>query len=116
MNNLNKEASKHVHKEDYIAVLCHLGFPTKDRGTNYYSGLTCKSYGELEQQIQCEHGCIAIGYFDKIEHSAELWEGNHGCINFNLKKKVLKHFLKHGTKYYCQFENNDFPSCRFFTC
>ena len=29
MNNLNKEVSKDVDKEDYITVLFHLGFPRK---------------------------------------------------------------------------------------
>ena len=52
MNNLYKEVSKHVDKEDYITFLFfYLGFPTKGGETNYYSGLTSKNYGELEQQI-----------------------------------------------------------------
>ena len=68
----------------------------------------------MRQQIQCEHGHIIIGRFDKIVHSAEPWEENCGFMNFNPKKKVLEHFLKHGTKYYCQFENNNSPSGSFF--
>ena len=88
----------------------NLGFPIKDGETNYYSGLTSKNYAELQKQIQCEHGCINVGRFDKIVHSAEPLEGNCGCINFNLKKKVLEHFLKYGTKYYAQSKNNNFPS------
>ena len=104
MNNCNKEVSKHVDKEDYITVLFHLGFPTKVGETNDYSVLTSRNFGELEHQIQCEHGRITIGRFDKIVHNAESWEGNRGCINFNLTKKVLEHFLKHGTKYYYQFK------------
>ena len=56
MNNLNKELSKHVVKEDYIVLLFHLGFPTKGGETNYYDGLTSKIFDELEQQVQCEHG------------------------------------------------------------
>ena len=34
-----------------MTVLFHLGFPIKDGETYYYSGLTSKNYGELEQQI-----------------------------------------------------------------
>ena len=98
MNNLNKEVSKHVDKEDHITVLFHLWFPTEGGETYYYSGLISKNFGELEQQNQCEYGRINIGRFDKIVHSAESREGNCGCINFNLKKKVLNRFLKHGTK------------------
>ena len=51
MNNLNKEVSKHVDKEDYRTVLFHLGFPTKGGEINYYSSLTSKNFDELEQQI-----------------------------------------------------------------
>ena len=38
MNNLNKEVTKHVDKEDYITVLFHEGFPSKGGEINYYSG------------------------------------------------------------------------------
>ena len=115
-NNLNKELLKHADKEDYMTVLFHLGFLTKGGETSYYSSLTSKNFGELEQQIQYEHGCITIGHFDKIVHSVESWEGNCGCMNLNLKKKVLELFLTHGTKLYCQFKNNNFPSGPFFAC
>ena len=91
----------------------HLRFPIKSV-TKYYSGLTSKDYGELQQQIQCEHGRISIGCFDKIVHSAETWEGNRDCVNFIPKKKELEKFLKHETQYYCQFRNNCFPSGAFF--
>ena len=98
LNNLNKEVSKHVDEDDCKPVLFHLGFPRKNRETYYYSGLTYKNHGKFQQQTQCEHGRKTIGHFDKIVHSAEPWEGNCACINFNLNKKVLEHFLKHGTK------------------
>ena len=51
MNDLNKEVSQHVDKEDYITVFFHFGFATKGGETNYYSGVTGKNFGELEQQI-----------------------------------------------------------------
>ena len=116
MSENNTEVSKHIDKEDYITVLFHVGYPTKGGETNYYSGVTSKDSGHLEKQIPCVHGRLTIRYFDKIVHSAESWEGVRGCINFNLKKKVLDHFLKYGTKFYCQFENNNFPSKPFFAC
>ena len=116
MNNLDKEVSKYVDREDCITVLFHLEFPIKGQETNYYSSFTSNNYGELQQQILCEHGHITIGHFHKKVHSAEPWEGNCGCINFNLKKKILEHFLKHGTEYYCQFKNNNFQSGLFFAC
>ena len=87
MDKDNKEVTKHVDKEDYITVLFHIRFPTKGGEMNYYSGLTSKNYGGLQQQIQCEHERIPVGRFEKIVHSVESWEGYCGCINFNLKKK-----------------------------
>ena len=61
MNNLDKEVSKHLDKEDEITVLFHLGSPIKVEETNYCSGLTSKNFGELEQQIQCEqYPCLQI--------------------------------------------------------
>ena len=60
--------------------------------------------GGLQQEIPCEYE-----YFDKIVHSVESWKGDHGCINFNLKEKALKYFLKHKAKYCCQLANNNFP-------
>ena len=116
MNNLNKEESKHVNKEDYVTVLFHLGFSTKGAKINYYFNLTSKNFGELEQQIQCEHGRITIECYDEIVQRAESWEGNCGCINFNLKKRFLDIFLKQRTKYYCQFKTNNSPFRTFFAC
>ena len=99
MNHLNKKVSKRVDKEKYVTISFYLRFPIKGGETNYYSGLTSKDHGKLQQQIQYEHVRITIGRFDKIAHSAEPWTGNRGCVNFIPKKKELKQFLKHETKY-----------------
>ena len=119
IGNLNENGdyvSKHMDKEDLITALFHVGNPTKGGGTKYYTGLTSDLFGYLAKEIPCEHGRLTIGSFDKILHCGESWNGICGCINFNVKKKVLEHFLKYGDKYYNQFESNKFPSGPFFAC
>ena len=86
--------SKYIDKDDFITVLFHIGQPLYRSRTNHYTGLTSDEYETLTKHIPCQHGRLTIRYFDKIIHSGEAWEGSCGCINFNLKKKVLKHFLR----------------------
>ena len=106
--------SKHMDKEDLVTALFHVGHPSNGGETKYYTGLTSDSFGHVTKEISCEHGQITIGCFDKILHCGESWSGIRGCINFNVKKKILEHFLKYGDKYYNQFESNKFPSGPFF--
>lgn len=108
--------SKHIDKDDFITVLFHVGQPLYGGGTSYYTGLTSEEFGTLAKHIPCQHGRLTIGCFDKIVHSGEVWEGSRGCINFNVKKKVLEHFLRYGMKYYTQYERNNYPSGPFFSC
>ena len=88
--------SKHIDKGDFITVLFQIGQPLYGGRTNYYTGLSSDEYGTLAKHIPRQHGHLTIGCFDKIVHSGEVWEGSCGCINFNLKKKVLEHFLRYG--------------------
>ena len=66
------------------------------------------------KHIPCQHRRLTIGCFDKIIHCGEVWEGSHGCINFDLKKKVFEHFLRYNMKYYTQYERNNYPFGPFF--
>ena len=75
-------------------IPCQHGQPLYGGGTNYYTGLQSDKHGTLTKHIPCQHGCLTIGRFDKIIHSGEAWKGSSGCINFNLKQKVLEHFLR----------------------
>ena len=100
--------------EDLVTALFYIGNPSNGGETKYYVGLTSKSFGHLAKEISCEHGRLNIRCFYKILHYGESMSGIRGCINFNLKKKVMEHFLRYGNWYYKQFEGNDFPSGPFF--
>ena len=91
--------SKHIERDDFITH--HIDQPLYVGRTNYYTGLTSDEYGTLTKHIQC---------------SGEAWEGLHRCINFNLKNKVLEHFLRYSMKYYTQYDCNNYPSGSFFSC
>ena len=101
--------SKHMDKEDLVTALFNVGFPSNGGETKYYNGLTSKSFVNLAKERSYEHGRLTIGCFDKILHCGELCSGVHACMNFNLKKKVLEHFLRYENKYFKQFEGNNFP-------
>ena len=57
-----------------------------------------ETIAHLAKEILCQHGRLTIGRFDKILHCGESWNGCRGCINFNLKTKVMEHFLRYGVK------------------
>ena len=100
-----------MDKKDFVTALFYVGDPSNDCETKYYTGLAIKSFGHLVKEISCQHGRLFIGCYDKILKS---WSDISGCINFNLKKKVMEYFLRYENKYYKQFEFKNFPSGPFF--
>ena len=112
IGNLNENGdyvSKHINEGNIVIALFHVGDPSNGSETEYYPGLTNKSFGYLAKETSCQYGQLTIGCFDKILHSGASWSGICGCINFNLKK-VMEHFLRYRNEYYKQFEGNNFPS------
>ena len=85
-------------------------------GTDYYTGFTSEACGTLAKRIPCQYGRLTVVCLDKMIHSVEAWEESRGCINFNLKQRVLEDFLKYGMKYYTQYVSNNYPSEPFFSC
>ena len=95
IGNLNKNGdyvSKYMDKDDFVTALFCVGDPSNGDETKYYTGLTNKSFGHLAKEISCQHRRLTIGCFDIILHCGESWSSIRGCINFNLKKKVMEHF------------------------
>ena len=84
-----------MDKEGFVTALVHVGDPSNGGETKYNTGLTSKSFGHLAKEISCQHGRLTIGCFDKIPYCGESWSGICGCINFNLKKKVMEQFLRY---------------------
>ena len=66
--------SKHIDRDDFIAMLFHIGQPMYGGRTNYYTGLKSDEYGTLRKHIPYQHGHLAIGCFDKMIHSGEAWK------------------------------------------
>ena len=106
IGNLNEKGdyvSKYMDKEDFVTALFHVGDPLNGGEAKYYTRLTSKSFGHRAKEISCQHGRLTIGRFNKIFNCGESWNGIRGCINFNQKKKVMEHFLRHGNEYHKQF-------------
>ena len=102
----------HKDSDDYINTIVSIGGNDVIGGsTVYYSGNSMKNIGKKQYTIPFKHGRVQIGYFDEIIHGADKWHnGKKGIINFTMKKKLLKHFEEHGTKYYSQFVDSGYPS------
>ena len=101
----------HVDSEDVITALFHVGSPSVGGNTLYYDGTSKNSKGNIVHSIYFEHGRLQIGFYDKIVHSAEPWEGVRGGINLNLKRNVLSFFQKEKCrKYYNQYASAGWPS------
>ena len=100
--------SKHMDKENFETALFYVGDLSNGGDSKYYTGLTNKSFGHLTRDISCQHGRSTIGQCDKTLHCGESWSGIRGCINLNLKKKVMEYFSRYGNKY---FSSGPFFSC-----
>ena len=45
-----------------------------------------------------------------LHGATPLKNGLRGVVNFSLQKKILRHFLTHGNKYYQQYIEAGYPS------
>ena len=108
------EIPVHFDEKDCITALIHLGSVTKGGSTQYFNGSTVKDIGTLTKSIPFVHGQIQIGCFDKTLHRGQAWIGPRGCINFNMKQDVLKHFKDHGMKYFGTYRREKYPSGTFY--
>ena len=108
------EVPMHFDEKDYITALVHLGNVKTGGSTQYFNGVSVKNHGHVAKVIPFAHGQIQIGCYNKILHAGEEWTGSRGCINFNLKKIIIDHFVSVGNKYYNQYRKNKFPKGIFY--
>ena len=108
------EVPIHFDEKDYITALVHLGQVETGGSTQYFDGVSLKKKGKIAKVIPFAHGQIQIGCYNNILHAGETWSGARGCINFNLKKIVIDHFVDVGSKYYRQYRSNKFPKGVFY--
>ena len=98
----------HIDDGDIICAVLHLGDVKNGGSTLYFEGSEYSEKGKETCSIVFEHGRIQIGFFDKVYHCAQSFEGFRYALNFNSKRNVLKHFQLYGSKYYNQLVNNNY--------
>ena len=109
---LNKEDGAmpiHFDGRDVISCVFHLGNVTRGGSTCYYSGKSPNSVGDKVYEVPFEHGRLQIGFFNKILHGVQDWDGQRCGIQFNIKKDVLAHFIKFGSEHYNKYKMSRYP-------
>ena len=103
------EMPLHFDERDIISCVFHLGYVKSGGSTSYYSGTSPSSPGERVYQVQFKHGTLQIGFFNKILHGIDKWEGQRCGIQLNIKKDLLAHFVKFGTEHYDKYRLSGYP-------
>ena len=109
---INKEDGKmplHFDERDIISCIFHLGKVNKGGSTSYYSGNSAKEPGERIHQVPFKHGTLQIGFFNKVLHGVDEWDGQRCGIQLNIKKDVLAHFVRYGTVHYDKYRLSGYP-------
>ena len=103
----------HVDSGDYINVLISIGdCCVKGGETVYYDGLDKHQIGNKVISHKFLHGRVQIRYsYNQVYHGSTPWSGGYrGVMNFSLKKSMIHHFYKYGSRYYDQFRRAGYPS------
>ena len=83
----------HFDKRDLISCVFHLGKVLSGGSTSYYSGTSPVEPGSRIYHVSFHHGTLQIGFFNKISHGVDEWDGQSCGIQLNIKKDVLAHFV-----------------------
>jgi len=109
---VNKEDGEmpiHFDERDLISCVFHLGEVSKGGSTSYYEGSKPEKPGKRIHQVPFLHGTLQIGFFNKVLHGVDDWVGQRCGIQLNIKKDVLKHFVKYGTFHYDKYRMTEYP-------
>ena len=109
---LNKEDGQmpiHFDERDVISCVFHLGKVLEGGATSYYSGDHAMEPKDKIHSVPFHHGTLQIGFFNKILHGVDDWKGQRCGIQINIKKDLLKHFIKFGTEHYNKFRITGYP-------
>ena len=107
------EIPLHLDSGDCVNVLLSLGDNSVIGGeTIYFDGDSDNKKGKLVASCAFKHGRIQIGNgYHKFYHGTNKWlDRKRGVINFSLKRKILHHFYKHGTRFYDRYVKDGYPS------
>ena len=109
---INKEDGQmplHFDERDIISCVFHLGKVKSGGFTSYYSGDSAESPGSRIHQVPFKHGTLQIGFFNKVLHGVDEWDGQRCGIQLNIKKDLLAHFVKYGTTHYDKYRLSGYP-------
>jgi len=98
----------HIDEGDIINAVFHFGSVKSGGSTLYFENDPKHKTTTPIYDVPFQHGRIQIGFFNRIYHCAQSFDGIRFALNFNVKKKVLDHFQTHGSKFYDQFVNNNY--------
>ena len=112
-SNGKTDMETHVDDGDIICSVLHLGDVSNGGSTIYFDPVKNSENMKETCRISFEHGRIQIGFFDKVYHCVESFEGIRYSLNFNSKRSILKHFQTYGWKYYNQYINNNYEGDNF---
>ena len=98
----------HIDEGDIINAVFHLGIVKSGGSTLYFTTNRKEQKMLMRHDIPFEHGRVQIGLFNKIYHCAQSFQGIRFALNFNVKKKILEHFQKHGNRFYDQLIDNNY--------
>lgn len=99
----DRDISLHKDNGDLITCIITFGDISSGGSTQYFD-----NEGLLMMNIPFLHGRVQVGCFDEVNHMVPEWKGERTTFNFNIKKKVIDHFLKFGPDMYNQFEKSGF--------
>jgi len=109
VDKLDGEMPVHFDEQDLISCVFHLGNPQKGGATSYYSGNNASEPGPKVHSVPFKHGTLQIGFFNRILHGVDDWEGQRCGIQVNLKMDLLKHFIRYGTHHYDKYRLTGYP-------
>ena len=98
----------HFDEHDLISYVFHLGKVEKGGSASYYEGSTPDIPPQKNHQIPFRHGTLQIGFLNEILHGVDDWNGQRCGIQLNIKKDVLKHFVKYGPFHYDKYRMTDY--------
>ena len=99
----------HFDERDIISCVFHLGNVHSGGATSYYSGTNANNPGKKVYEVPFCHGRLQIGFFCRVLHGVNDWDGQRCGLQFNIKKDVLKHFIKYGVEHYDKYRMSGYP-------
>ena len=99
----------HFDERDIISCVFHLDKVVSGGSTSFYDSNSPINSGTKIHQVKFKYGTLQIGFFNKVLHGVDEWEGQRCGIQLNIKKDFLSHFVKYGTYHYDKYRLTGYP-------